>query len=176
MRLQLFGLALILSACGTPGAPAASSLATASNPASPASLPAAVVALITPTAQALPISPQRSDCQNNALFVEDLSVPDGTQVAGGEQIQKRWTVSNAGSCDWTAEYLLVRTDDSLIGGPGELALFPARAGEQAVWEVTIVAPFEQGEYRASWQAQGPDGTLFGDPVFVLIEVVGPEQP
>jgi hypothetical protein len=43
-----------------------------------------------------------------------------------------------------------------------------------VWEVTLVAPTVPGEFLGRWQARAPDGTLFGDEVFVLIEVAEPE--
>lgn len=119
-----------------------------------------------------PISTASLSCVNSARYVEDLTLPDGTSMAPGEQARKRWAVINDGSCDWTDGYRLVRTDDGAVSADALLGLYPARAGEPAVWEVAIQAPADPGEYRASWQAQAPDGTLFGDPVFILIEVAG----
>ncbi|GMR11597.1 MAG: hypothetical protein BMS9Abin28_2433 [Anaerolineae bacterium] len=116
------------------------------------------------------IKPEIASCVNDARFVEDLTVPDGYPAGPGEVLDKRWGVLNAGSCDWGAGYRLVRIDDGLIEAPGELALYPARAGETGVWSVQITAPDQAGDRLASWQAQTPDGTFFGDPVFVLIEV------
>jgi hypothetical protein len=113
---------------------------------------------------------ESADCVNDARFVEDLTIPDGYQAETGELLDKRWAVLNAGSCDWGAGYRLVRLDDGLIEAPRELALFPARAGESGVWSVQITAPDQEGDQRANWQAQSPDGTFFGDQVFVLIDV------
>ena len=86
-------------------------------------------------------------------------------------MDKRWAVLNAGTCDWTAGYRLVRIDDGPIEAPEDLALYPARAGETGVWSVQLTTPIQPGNQRASWQAQAPDGSLFGDPVFVLLVVV-----
>ena len=87
-----------------------------------------------------------------------------------ESLEKRWSVSNSGSCDWGPDYRLVHVGTSEIEGPAEVALFPASAGSTAVWEVALVAPSAPGEYLGRWQARAPDGSLFGDEVFVLIVV------
>ncbi len=39
-------------------------------------------------------------CEDNLKFVADLTVPDGTIVARGALIDKRWQVENNGSCNW----------------------------------------------------------------------------
>ena len=109
-------------------------------------------------------------CVHAAIFIEDLTVPDGTRVAPGERLDKRWAVQNSGSCDWGPGYRLVQVDSGSLEGRQESALYPARAGENAVWQVELVAPQEPGEYLASWQAQAPNGEFFGEQVFVLIEV------
>jgi len=109
-------------------------------------------------------------CVNGASFVEDLTVPDGTSVSPGERLDKRWAVQNSGSCDWGPDYRLVQLDSGSFVGPHESALYPARAGENAVWQVELFAPEEPGEYLASWQARAPNGEFFGEQVFVLIEV------
>jgi len=112
----------------------------------------------------------QAGCVDQARFIEDLSVPDGSQVEPGALIDKRWSVMNSGTCNWGPGYRLVRTDAGSLGGPAELALYPARAGEAAIWQVLLTAPREPGEHLASWQARTPNGELFGDPVFVLVAV------
>jgi len=113
-------------------------------------------------------------CTNDARFVEDLTIPDGDRVKPGEEIDKRWSVQNTGSCDWGPGYRLVRLSSDAFSGPDEVALFPARAGTGAVWQVILEAPEFQGEFRSRWQAQAPDRSLFGDDVFVVVEVAAPE--
>ena len=119
---------------------------------------------------ASPIVPVHAGCVDQARFIEDLSVPDGSRVEPGGLIDKRWSILNSGTCDWGPGYRLIRTDTGLLSGPDELALYPARAGQAAVWQVLLTAPREPGQHIASWQARSPSGVLFGDPVFVLVKV------
>lgn len=112
-------------------------------------------------------------CVNDARFVADLTVPDGTIVLPGEQLDKRWSVVNAGSCDWGVDYRLVREGTGAIEGPAEMALYPARAGAAAEWRVALRAPEAPGEYLARWRARAPEGSFFGEEVFVLIFVEAP---
>lgn len=112
-------------------------------------------------------------CTNAARFVEDLTVPDGTHVGPGAALDKSWSVQNSGTCDWGPDYRLVHQGGSGIEGPSEVALYPARGGAQAVWQVSLLAPTQPGEYQSRWQAQSPDGALFGDEVFIIIVVDRP---
>jgi len=111
-----------------------------------------------------------SSCTNDARFVEDLTVPDGENVEPSQKIDKRWSVQNSGSCDWGPGYRLVRLSADDFGGPDEVALYPARAGTGAVWQVVLEAPESVGEFRSRWQAQAPDGSMFGEDVFLVVVV------
>ena len=156
-------LALLLAACGQATVPAPlPTEIVASGP-----LAADSPGQATPDSQS---TSARVGCVDQARFIEDLSIPDGSRVDPGGQIDKRWSVLNSGTCDWGPGYRLIRTDAGLLSGPAELALYPARAGEAAVWQVVLTAPREPGQHLASWQARSPTGELFGDPVFVLVEV------
>ena len=153
---------LALTACA--GSPAASA-----TPAAPG-----VSTATTPAQAALPTTTAQSAgaCRNDAAFVEDLTVPDGTLVEPGQLVDKRWAVINSGTCDWGPDYRLRPiAGNPLVGGRAE-ALFPARAGEEAIWRVTFEAPAEPGEYIGQWQAFDPAGTPFGDTVFLVLEVEG----
>jgi hypothetical protein len=176
MRSLGVSILLFAAACATP-TPASTptrSAIFAPQPTAPATteIPPTQPALQTPTPP--PRATVALTCADNASFIEDLTIPDGSQVLPGEALNKRWSVSNSGSCDWGQDYRLVQVGTSDIEGPGEIALFPASAGSTAVWEVSLVAPSTTGEYLGRWQARAPDGTLFGDEVFVLIVVAEPE--
>lgn len=124
-----------------------------------------VHALVLPTPTVTP------PCSYGAQFIEDLTIPDGSTVTPDQVLDKRWAVRNTGSCDWGPDYRLVRVDPGAESGAAEMALYPARAGETAIWQVTLVAPGRPGDFLASWQARSPEGFLFGDQVFILINVV-----
>ncbi|MBN2555003.1 MAG: hypothetical protein JXA97_03605 [Anaerolineales bacterium] len=112
-------------------------------------------------------------CANSASFLEDLTLPDGSLVAPGQILLKRWSVENSGSCDWGPGYTLQPMWDNPFSDVGVQGLYPARTGAVAVWAVEFVAPQETGTYFARWQAYDPDGQPFGDEVYLLIEVVAP---
>jgi hypothetical protein len=142
---------------------------TSSTP--PPTLEVFAPALSSPTPRIAPqVAPTASICTNDARFIEDLTIPDGEHVSPGQAIDKRWSVQNTGTCDWGPEYRLVRISGDAFAGPDEIALYPARAGTDAVWQVVLDAHDFQGEYSSRWQAQAPDGSRFGDDVFVVIVV------
>jgi hypothetical protein len=110
-------------------------------------------------------------CTNNSTFISDLTIPDGAQFLPGQSFVKKWSVDNAGTCDWGPDYRLVLTSGDALGAPGEVALYPAKTGTAAIWEIAMTAPFTPGQYTGRWQARDPEGNLFGAVVFVKIEVI-----
>lgn len=125
---------------------------------------------VAPPAAATEAPSTPGPCLAEARFLEDLTIPDGSIVRPGEEVDKRWAVENAGTCDWGPGYALVRVSDDELGGPAEIDLYPARAGTRAVWQVVFLAPRNAGLYVSEWQARAPDGTRFGDEVFVDLVV------
>ncbi len=166
--LLLFGMMISLSACAGESVPTPT---VAWTP-----LPAATVIPV-PT----PLSTQQSaapsglsfNCVNDALFLEDLTLPDQTVVDPGSDLDKRWSVQNSGSCDWGSGYHLLRVSSDAFQATDEIALYPASAGSQAVWQVQLTAPFEPGEHVSIWQARAPDGALFGEQVYLWVIVATP---
>jgi hypothetical protein len=112
-------------------------------------------------------------CSNGLHFLEDVTVPDGSQVAPGVTIDKQWKVENVGACNWDENYRLRLVVGSELGASSEQALYPARSGTQAIIRAFFVAPLEPGIYRSAWQAYDPQGRPFGDSVFIQITVASP---
>lgn len=135
-------------------------------PPAPTDTPVPPIGLPQPTATA--------PCTDDATFVSDVSVPDGTQFKPGDPIDKIWTVQNTGTCDWGADYRLVHVRGEAMGAPTEMGLYPAVSGAEATIRVQMTAPAEPGEHVGRWQARSPDGDLFGSVVFIKIVVVPPE--
>ena len=162
-------LAAFAASCAGPAAPLQPSVGES---------PAAATAPIREAAGGTPTSSRatgeatltQEPCQADARFLEDLTIPDGSIVTPGDEIDKRWAVENAGTCDWGPGYALVRVSNDELSGPAEIDLYPARAGTRAVWQVVFLAPLIPGEYVSEWQAQAPDGTRFGEEVFVELIV------
>lgn len=110
------------------------------------------------------------DCSNSLTFVEDLTIPDNTITAFGLALDKKWLVQNSGTCNWNSDYRLKNIGGAALGAPGEIALYPARAGTQATIQIMFTAPFTEGVYESAWQAIDADGTAFGDPIYIRVIV------
>jgi hypothetical protein len=110
------------------------------------------------------------DCLDSLGFVADLTVPDGTQIARGVEVDKRWQVKNTGTCNWDSRYRLILVAGSELGLPREQALVPARAGAESVIRLLLISPVVPGLYTSAWQARNPVGELFGDVIYIEIQV------
>jgi hypothetical protein len=128
-----------------------------------------VVVQVIPLPSIIPTIDQ-SNCVNNLSFIEDLTIPDNSFIPFGSSVDKQWRVENNGTCNWNAEYRLRHTSGAVLGAPEEIALFPARSGTQATIQITFTAPFEEGLYESAWQAFDPNGSPFGDPIYIRIVV------
>lgn len=109
-------------------------------------------------------------CQDNLVYLSDLTIPDGTVVAANTPIDKRWQVENRGACNWDEHYHVKLTTGPDLGAAHDQALYPARAGTKAVIRILFMAPSQPGTYRSSWQAYSPDDQPFGDPIYIQIVV------
>ncbi len=121
----------------------------------------------------LPQPSPSPDCQSNLLYIEDITIPDGTQVSPADGLDKRWLVQNNGTCNWDQRFSIRLIAGPDLGAGSELALYPARSGNQVQIQIQFTAPQEAGLYRSAWQATDPQGNLFGDPIFIEINVVNP---
>lgn len=134
-------------------------------------IPPTEVPISTPTTATITSKPTpQLNCTDVLSYMEDITIPDGTEVKPGEQLDKRWQVRNNGTCDWTEEFTLRIIAGDSLGSPDSQALYPARSGSAAVIRMLLTAPQNSGSYRTAWQAFNPDGKPFGDPIYIEIVV------
>ncbi len=131
--------------------------------------------LPTPTATVtpppLPTIEIPAGCENRARFVDDVTIPDGTQLAPGESFEKAWAVNNADECPWGPGYTVRLIEGEGMSGPPQVALVErAEPGENYEIRVPLVAPTAPGTYRATWQLHDLQGQPFGPDLFLEIEV------
>jgi hypothetical protein len=119
-------------------------------------------------------TPVLGDACNNAIYIADLTIPDGTVLKPGEDFKKVWQIRNTGSCTWDEGYALV-----FIGG--DTAIDPVNyeikikadfidPGEDADFDVPLTAPLKEGPYQGSWRMRNDQGVFFGETVTVVFEV------
>ncbi len=175
-RIPRFGMlaafALAVAACGPAVAPTyfvpptdlalPGPLPVSGPPSDSTPTPAPVPTLVVPT----PTPP----CTDGLTDVQDLTIPDGTNFAPGQPIDKQWLVTNSGTCNWDDRYRLKLIGGDALGAASLLALYPARAGTQATIRIVFTAPSQTGLYQSQWQAMNPDGLDFGDVFYIQIAV------
>lgn len=116
------------------------------------------------------VTPTSGPCINDLNFIDDVTVEDGSIVLPGSGVDKRWLVTNSGSCNWDASYHVKWIGGDPLGAVTEQVLYPARAGSQATIRILFTAPTAAGTFQSTWQAYGPDGVAFGDNVNITIVV------
>src|SRR5258706_1705264 len=108
-----------------------------------------------------PLMARAATC-DAALFVADVTAPDGSTYSPNAPFTKPWRLKNIGTCTWTTAYKLVFASGVQMGGPGEVNLSSTVAPNTTVdLSVNLTAPVPAGTYRGYWQLKNAAGTLFG---------------
>jgi len=140
----------------------------------------------TPLPSATPVPPTPTDIPipcDRAGFVEDITIPDNTEIPGGTTFVKTWRLRNTGSCTWTTSYTVVFYSGDAMSGPSSSALSSSVApGATIDISVSLVAPTTVGTYRGEWRLRNTGGTTFGigsganQSFWVQIRSVSPRTP
>ncbi|MBN1122342.1 MAG: hypothetical protein JXJ17_14805 [Anaerolineae bacterium] len=141
----------------------------------------------TPTAAAIPVPvtpsitpteiPDYTGCTMEAIFIDDVTVPDNQPIDPGAEFTKIWRMQNIGNCDWRGGINLVfQSGDQMEGEPIPVPDTPA--GGTVDIALNLVAPVDPGLYTGIWRLQMQGGDVFGTEPYVRIFVpralVGPE--
>lgn len=104
-------------------------------------------------------------------FVADVTIPDDTKMAPGQDFLKTWRVKNTGSCPWGEGYELVYADyaNDMDGQPQPLTEV-VQPGQEVEISVQFTAPSEIGNYLSAWQMENPAGVTFEEIIFVRVIV------
>lgn len=121
----------------------------------------------TPTPEA---TPTQGLC-DDAIFVADVSVPDGTQMNPGQEFVKTWRVKNTGTCTWTRGYQIMWSyGDNRMGGQATALSSEVLPGAEAEISLLLKAPLSSGTYSGYWVLRNNNGFTFGQRLSVIITV------
>jgi hypothetical protein len=154
--------------------------ATKSVPFSTLTLPVpAITNTPAPTVTLAPTSTHQASATpvcDQAQFVKDVNIPDGSQLAPGASFTKTWRLRNAGVCTWSGYVLVFDSGDSMGGIPD--ALGNVLPGQEVDVSADFTAPTTPGSYRSYWRIRNSSGVLIpvlggtqGRSFFVDIKVV-----
>lgn len=179
LLLAFLLLPALLLACGgdangTPtGAAPAPAISTLPPAVDAATSPAANTAVAAPTDAPIGVA-SPTPCGNDAAFLDDLTVPDFSQVTPGQRLDKQWLIRNTGSCAWDASYSVAYIGGVQMGAPEALAVYPAQPGTDAIIRIGFTAPDLPGDYESRWELRDRTGSPFGPVLFTKITVIGEE--
>ena len=138
--------------------------------------------LATPTPAAVlpepaaPTAVPADTCKNGMTYVADVSIPDGTRMNQGEGFRKTWRVKNTGTCTWTSDYSFVFVSGDQMSGRNINVPGIVSAGQTVDLSVDMIAPYADGKYQGNWQMRSPQGTNFGETIWVKIKVGNVYEP
>jgi hypothetical protein len=127
----------------------------------------------TPGATTIPIKtntprPAQSQACDNALFIDDITYPDYSEIPAGAIFLKTWRFKNLGPCTWTTEYKIVFSYVSDTGKDGIFtppapANFPSTVlpGEEVDLSIHLRAPTKADGYIVVFRLQNDKGYFFG---------------
>ncbi|HLO33086.1 MAG TPA: NBR1-Ig-like domain-containing protein [Anaerolineales bacterium] len=134
------------------------------------SFPTLPASTLQPAASATPVCDQ-------AAFIKDVTIPDGSQITPGAAFTKTWRLRNAGVCTWS-NYQLIFDSGDLMGATSPQTIPTVDPGEDADLSINFTAPLTPGSYRSYWRVRNASGVLLpvlggtqGRTFFVDIKVV-----
>jgi hypothetical protein len=136
----------------------------------PFALPTIIPATVTSQKVVSYSSASTANGCNDADYVSDVTVTDGTVLAPGEAFTKTWEFQNAGTCAWNEEYQIMFVSGTDMDGDTTEIDQDVEAGDTGDISVSLVAPGSEGSYTGYWRLADEDGNLFGQSVYVLIVV------
>jgi len=113
-----------------------------------------------------------SNLAERALYVADVTIPDGTDFSPGTAFTKTWRLKNSGASTWTTAYTLAFISGEKMGGPDKVNLpSTVQPGATVDISVDLVAPSTTGTFRGYWKIINAAGKFVDDPVYVEIDVI-----
>jgi len=96
-------------------------------------------------------------------FVEDVTVPDDTEINPGQTFVKTWRLQNAGHCTWNTSYALVYEGDNIFNAPAAVPVTTGvvTPGNSVDVSVTLTAPVNSGTHRQNFKLANASSVRFG---------------
>ena len=131
---------------------------------------------ISPDSTAPPSSEQTQPPQgnlplcNDAVFVDDVTIPDMTVLFPGEDFVKTWRMKNTGTCKWTTSYAIGFSHGERMKGYDTKLPHDVSPGGTVDVSVNMTAPMTMDWHGGFWRLKSDTGNSFGDFVYVSILV------
>jgi hypothetical protein len=151
-------------------------------PAGPTPTETSPAPTVTPIPTDTPVPPQNTSSCNQATFIKDVSVGDGTVFTPGTEFTKIWRFKNTGRCSWDKKYTLIYVGGDYMGSPKTYPFHSVISpGETVDVAVDLIAPASSGKYTSYWMLMDESSQLFGvgkkgeDSFWVNIKISKPDN-
>lgn len=140
---------------------AAANTPTEAHSPTPVNTPTPQPSTLPPTSSPQPLDSNGRPCYA-AVFLADVSIPDGMIIAPGSTFTKTWRIHNAGNCTWDRTYSLMLASGDAMGTVVNVPLTTSVSPDQSVdLTVDLTAPTTNGMYTGYWRIATPFGGTFG---------------
>lgn len=108
------------------------------------------------------VTPTKIPC-NQARFISDVTIPDGSQFSPNENFTKTWRLKNTGSCSWNSGYAIVFINGDAMNAPSAVQITAGSVAPGAEVDVSVnmKAPAVAGTYRGNWELRDNANGIFG---------------
>lgn len=110
---------------------------------------------------------------DDAQFVADLTVPDGTVFKPGQDFDKVWRVKNTGTCTWDEGYTFAYGGGSLDGYNIVIKAKDKFVAPGATFDfgVHLTASLAPNTYQECWSMMNDKGYYFGQSPLACVKIV-----
>ena len=104
---------------------------------------------------------------DQAVFVTDVTLDDGTVVGPGQVLTKIWRLRNTGTTVWGSGYQMVFVSGNREANTPQWINVPSTAVNATVdLSLTMTAAGATGTHRGYWRLRNPQGVFFGPTFWV----------
>ena len=110
----------------------------------------------------------------DSIFVQDITIPDGTVETAGTVFQKTWRMKNTGTCAWDGGFKFAFAYGDQFGTGNYMTTLTSASsvplGGSKDFGFNLTAPSVPNTYRGCWKMQTDQGYWFGQAACVTIKV------
>jgi hypothetical protein len=141
-------------------APAATPVPTSTNPPVSTLIPVSTPTTFpTKTPALIPTPTNQANCTDSALFLADVTIPDGAKLKQGKAFTKTWQLKNTGTCTWNNTYSLAFLSGERMDAPAAVPLAETLPGKTLDLSIPLTAPARDGVFAALFELRSPSGRV-----------------
>lgn len=111
--------------------------------------------------------------EDDTLFIEDVTIPDGSSIPVNTRFEKIWRVKNIGKVVWEDRYLkrMTPASDLICSSPMMVPIPETLPGQEVDISVVFETPYLPGSCRTDWKSSDKNGNLHFPEMHGLFSIV-----